>query len=188
MQVKKLAQAVNDYLLWMIENGYSPKTWQNHEKCLTAFVSFVKRSKIPGDTVFTPDTLRTFQDDCNRSDALHAVRGLARYLVQQKRIPLPIQKNKPRLPDIYENYLSYYEKSRQPRGRRITQIRRVLTAFNNYLGKNKIDLPGLKIEQIDIFLAAFNFKFAPNTCSTYRYVLRGFLSYLYHHDMLLFDT
>ncbi len=185
MRAKKLAQAVNDYLLWMIESGYSQKTWQNHEKCLIAFVSFVKRSKIPGDTVFTPDTLRNFEDECGRSDALHAVRSLARYLYQQKRIPLPIQKKKPRLPKMYENYLSYYEKSRQPRGRRITQIRRVLTAFNNYLEKNKIDLPGLKIEQIDMFLSEFNFEFAPNTCSTYRYVLRGFLSYLYYERNIL---
>ena len=84
------------------------------------------------------------------------------------------------LPEIYDEYLDYYEKSRQVPCRLIKATRGVLVSFHDYLGKHKIDLPSLEIEQIDAFLSEFFENLAPATRRSYRSMIRGFLRYLYH--------
>ncbi|MBE9546238.1 MAG: tyrosine-type recombinase/integrase [Proteobacteria bacterium] len=84
------------------------------------------------------------------------------------------------LPEIYDEYLDYYEKSRQVPYRLIKATRGVLVSFHDYLGKHKIDFSSLKIEQVDAFLAEFFENFAPATKRSYRSMIRGFLRYLYH--------
>ena len=89
------------------------------------------------------------------------------------------------LPDIYEQYLSYHEQSRQVPHRQIKCIRRVLVPFHEYLERSKIRLSSLTIERLDAFLAEFTEPFAPATGGIYRGYLRGFLSYLYHERQIL---
>jgi len=71
---------------------------------------------------------------------LTAVSGLCRYLVKQKRINAPIEKQKHMLADVYEAYLHYYATARQVNNRRIKSIRRVLVALQDYLENKKIKL------------------------------------------------
>jgi integrase/recombinase XerD len=179
-----LKQAITDYLLWMISSGYSPATLQNYERILNHFLAFVSSREIAWNDIFTLDTMKDFQKG-RQPAAAHAVRGLSRYLFQQKRIPQPIQKKEYRLPKIYEEYFAYFSRSQQVAHRRIKRIRRVLAALHDYLQRHKIDLSSLKIEQVDAFLAQFFARFAPATCKAYRSMIRGFLKYLYQERKII---
>jgi len=96
------------------------------------------------------------------------------------RKPLRKPKYQIDLPEIYDEYLDYYEKSRQVPYRLIKATKGVLVSFHDYLRKHKIDFLSLNIEQIDAFLAEFFENFAPATRKSYRSMIRGFLRYLYH--------
>lgn len=89
------------------------------------------------------------------------------------------------LPEIYDEYLSYYEQRQQIPHRLIKATRSVLVSFHDYLKKHKIDLPSLEIEQLDAFLVEFFENFAPATRKSYRSMIRGFLRYLYHERRII---
>jgi site-specific recombinase XerD len=185
---RRLELAISDYLLWMISTGYSHKTWQHHERVLNDFLTFVNRKQIAWDDIFTLDTLKAFQEDDKRLHTSTAIRGLCRHLYSQGKIDAPIPRSHHRkkdLPAIYEDYLAYRQESRQASCQQITVLKRVLSAFDDYLKRDKIRLSGLSIEQIDAFWKEFNSGFTPLTCRTYRSLLRGFLSYLHHKRGIL---
>jgi len=179
-----LEQVVDDYLQWMISNGYSHASVEDHRKTLKHFVSFANSRKIAWHDILTLETLDDFQEGKSKS-AAHALRGLSRYLFQQNRIPMPIERIEYRLPEIYEDYLVYYQRSRQAPYRRIKQLQRVFSAMNDYLKRHKIHLSELKIDQIDDFLAQFFTPFSPATRKAYRSVIRGFLKYLYYQRRVI---
>ncbi len=181
--MKKLKQAVDDYLLWMISSGYADATIKSYEQILNHFVDFVACHKIGWDQIFSSANLHCF--DQNTKTKLTAVRGLCRYLVKQKKINKPIDKHKYQLANIYEAYLHYYAIAGQVNNRRIKSIRRVLSALEDYLENKKIKLTVLTIEHIDAFFAEFNCGFSPATCKVYRSMIRGFLSYLFHQRQIL---
>jgi len=89
------------------------------------------------------------------------------------------------LPEIYEIYLNYYAKSRQVRSICITNVRRVLSVFHDYLEKSKVTVSGITIEHIDAFLSEQLSRFAPTTQRHYRSYLRQFLKYLYQERGIL---
>ena len=181
--LKKLKQAVDDYLLWMISARYADATIKNYEQILNHFVAFIARHKISWDQIFSSKNLHSF--DQSTKAELAAVRGLCRYLVKQKRIVAPIEKEKYLLPNVYEQYLNYYTTTRQTGNNRIISIRRVLAAFDDYLENTKTKLAALTIEHIDAFFADFNGNFSQSTCKVYRCLVRGFLSYLFHQRQIL---
>jgi site-specific recombinase XerD len=181
--MKKLKQALDDYILWMISSGYADKTIENYQQVLEDFVHFVADHKIHWGNGFSSENLEQFHQITKRQ--LTAVRGLCRYLVRQKRIKSPIEKQKHLLADVYEAYLHYYATARQVNNRRIKSIRRVLVALQDYLENKKIKLTVLTIEHLDAFFAEFNCGFSPATCKVYRSIIRGFLSYLYHQRQIL---
>jgi site-specific recombinase XerD len=181
--IKKLKRAVDDYLLWMISSRYADATIKNYEQILNHFVDFIARHKISWDQIFSSANLHGF--DQSTKAELAAVRGLCRYLVKQKRILAPIEKEKYLLPTVYEQYLNYYATTRQTSNKRVQSIRRVLFAFDGYLQNKKIKLAALAIEDIDAFFADFNANFTPSTCKVYRSIVRGFLSYLFHQRQIL---
>jgi site-specific recombinase XerD len=113
------------------------------------------------------------------------IRGLARYLFTQNRIPEPIPRKEYPLPDIYETYLLYRQKYHSTPYIKRRKIKRVLAAFHDFLTGIDQELRTLKIEHIDAFHAKFNTAFAVGTQRLYRYYLRGFLSYLYHEKRWL---
>jgi site-specific recombinase XerD len=184
--LKHLKQAISDYLQWMKSVGYVRKTRQSYQAQLNQFVFFNKNTTISWQQLFTSDCLEAFKRITEQS-ALTAINGLARYLFSQGKIPKPLaKKTKPvDLPKIYEDYLSYQQTHRQATGRQISHIKRVLTAFDQYLQTHKIDLGSLKIEQVDAFAAEFFTPFAAASCKIYRCMLRGFLKYLYHEQNII---
>ncbi len=182
--LKHLEKDIDDYLLWMISSGYCQGSFKHHEVTLNHFQSFIKRNKIVWDDIFTLATLENFQNDVGLSFS-YPIIGLSRYLFDQKRIKRPIQKTDRRLPDIYEEYLVYYKKSRDVHDRRINLIKRVLAAFHDYLEEKTIKLSLLNIEQVDQFFAEFNTGFAQETCKSYRSMIRGFIKYLYHERKVI---
>lgn len=178
LAVKALEQAVADYLQWMESVGYSRQTRQNYHRQLDQFVRFIKQSRLDWDEIFKLQTLQRFKK-VHAVSAAHSIKGLARYLFRQNRICMPIEKKEYRLPKIYEDYLSHYERIHGVAYRQIKRIKRVLAALHAYLQKHKINLSSLKIKQIDTFLAEFFAPFKPATCKAYRSMIRGFLRYLY---------
>ena len=182
---ERLEKAVSDYLLWMISADYASGTITNHERLLNHFQNFITNRNISWEQVFTYDTLNGFEKHCNLYFAANVLRSFSRYLFKQKLIPGPIKKPLVHLPEIYEAYLHYYEKIRQVHRSALAQTRDVLSALNDYLSKQDIDLAAVKIEQIDGFLSEFNARFMPATCRHNRSYLRGFLKYLYFHRKIL---
>ena len=183
--ILQLAKAVGDYLVWMISANYASGSIMIHERILNHFQNFITNRSISWEQVFTYDTLNRFEKHCKLHFSANAVQSLGRYLFEQKLIPCPIKKPLVRLPDIYEAYLHYYEKIRQVHSSSIAQTRNVLSALNDYLSKQDINLAAVKIEQIDDFLSEFNARFMPATCRHNRSYLRGFLRYLYFHRKIL---
>jgi len=181
--IKKLQQAVDDYLLWMISRYYADATIKNYEQILNHFADFIAHHNISWDQIFSPANLHGF-DQITKAE-LAAVRGFGRYLVKQKRIVAQIEKEKYPLPAVYEQYLNYYATTRQTNHKRIQSIRKVLFAFDSYLENKKIKLAALTIEPVDAFLTDFNANFTSSTCKVYRSILRGFLSYLFDQRQIL---
>jgi len=177
---RHLEQAIDEYLLWMEDEGYNPVSQEDHKETLRLFLDFIRCGEFEWDDIFTLDTVRAFQKQNGLTQA-HGVRGLSRYLSERKRIRRPIEIVRHRLPPIYEEYLTYHEQSRQVPYKHIKQIAAVLASLHNYLQSRGIDLSSLEIEHIDSFLAEFFEPFAPATCRAYRSMLRGFLRYL-HQD------
>jgi integrase/recombinase XerD len=86
---------------------------------------------------------------------------------------------------ICQEYLVYFQKTRQSGRTQIEGIGRILREFSAYLEKSQIQLPDINIEHVDGFLAAFNASYARSTQRLYRSYLRCFLRYLYCERNLL---
>jgi len=183
---KHLKQAIGNYLQWMKSVGYARKTRQSYQAQLNQFVCFIKNRTISWQELFTSNSLECFKKNSGQN-SVPAINGLSRYLFSQGKIPKPLaKKTKPvDLPKIYEDYLAYQQTYRQATVRQISNIKRVLTAFDQYLQTHKIDLCSLKIEQVDAFVAEFFAPFAAASCRIYRCMLRGFLKYLYHERNII---
>jgi site-specific recombinase XerD len=184
--LKHLKQAISDYLQWMKSVGYVRKTRQSYLSQLNQFAFFNKNTTISWQQLFTSDCLEAFKRITEQS-ALTAINGLARYLFCQGKIPQLLANRPPPidLPKVYEDYLSYQQTHRQATTRRISSIKRVLVAFDQYLQAHKIDIGSLKIEQVDAFMAEFLAPFAAASYKIYRCNLRGFLKYLYHERNII---
>lgn len=179
-----LAQAIRDFLLWMKSNQYARGTIELYRPVLNQFLRFIGDGKFSWDDIFTHTTLNEFKKLKGVKETV-AVRGLWRHLFLKKTIRTPLRKEKPPLPEVYEHYLLYRQKTGQAPLRKVNQIRSVLSAFHNYLQKHKTRLSAVRIEHIDGFLGDFTASFAPNTRRIYRSYLRGFLRYLYEQCGIL---
>ena len=173
-----LKRDIDEYLQAMFSNGYSFRTCDMYRNELNLFFLFIIRKQIGWNDIFTLNTLKDFQK--SKQDSGPGVRGLWRYLFEQKRIHQPIEPLHRKLPDPYEDYLLYYYQTRQISSIKLARIRRVLCAFHDYLERHNIKLAFIRIDQIDVFLTEFFTPFSPATRQTYRSYLRGFLKYLYY--------
>lgn len=184
-QQNSLEKAISDYLEWMVVTGYAESSLKVYEKVLKRFLCFVREKEIAWDDVFTWDTLRAFQGRKPSTEVRRVIKRFARYLFEQKRIKRPLKGQYYKLPEIYEQYVVYYEKTHQVPPGKMISIQRVLSAFNEYLEDSKITFPRIRIEQVDTFLAEFTKPFKQSTCRLYRSYLRGFLSYLHHQKRIV---
>ncbi len=183
--VALLAKAVEDYLLWMIENDYSPHTISQYERLLRHFQKFALHRKLSWDDIFTYQTLKTFDKHRSLHFAVTALRGLARYLFQRRLIASPIINPPPGLPKIYEAYLDFYQISTGVQPSYILSIRKVLWALNEYLKKRCVELCQIRIEHIDHFLSEYNARFKHSGSRHSRTSVRGFLRYLYYERKIV---
>lgn len=174
-----LKQDIEEYIQWMIANGYSFSTCGGYRKELNAFLLFIIQRHIEWEDIFTHDTLKAFIKSTPANQGT-AVRRLWQYLFDRKRIHQPLKPPRRRLPEPYEDYLHYCNQTQQLSSSTPVRIRRVLLAFHDYLERHNIKLSLIRIEDIDAFLAEFFTGFSPNTQGTYRNYIRGFLKYLYY--------
>jgi len=180
-----LDQAITDYLLWMIETGYSKSTWNLYERVLQRFQKYICNQGILWDAVFTSDSLLGFGRDCKLVQFQPPIKGLARYLYKQQRIRKSMDKRKEvLLPERFQQYLSYYEKTRKVCRRQVLNSRRILVLFAEWLTGKKLELKDLRIEHLDGFQAEISNRYAPETRQRHRSVLRGFLSWLYQQKVI----
>ncbi len=181
-----LAQAMDEYLLWMVEAGYSSSTVYQYERLLNHFITFVTTRKIHHDSVFTTATLKAFEERCGLVLSVPALRGLARYLYRQKKLRAPILRPQPELPTIYREYLLYYRKIRQVGHDMVQGARRVLRALCRYLQKENIDLSALKVDHLDDFLRSYNLSYRGTSSRRFhRSCVRGFVRYLCREKNIL---
>ncbi|MGA1825302.1 MAG: tyrosine-type recombinase/integrase [bacterium] len=179
-----LNKVIPDYLLWMEKNGYKQSTIQRAKQVFRRFSLFVERERILWRSIFIADTIDAFQKETGLRN-ISAVRGLCGYLVKEKGMAAPEDKDKRRLPEIYEEFLRYDAKMCQSSTKNILCKRRVLTALHDYLQRHKILLPQIKIEELDAYFAEYTASFSPSTCNSYRCALRGFLTYLYREKGII---
>ncbi len=169
---QKLDTAIHEYLSWLKSSGYAEGTRANYKRGLMHFQTFINRSGIPWEAMFCFDTFKSFQAKYGAKNDLNSVRGLSRFLFRQEKIKRPIERPKPALPSIFNEYLAYYRKVRGVGKRQLDQTRGTLSAFNDYLATGKIRIESIMIEEIDSFLVEHNAKYRPGTRPKQRSIIR----------------
>lgn len=180
-----LEKAVQQYLLWMMENDYADSTIYHTERLLKHFQVFVHDQELTWDRVFTYEAVQEFESAFHLYFAGTSVRGLARYLFAHSQITARIVKTQSQLPDVYEDYLRSYEASGHTYRPSFGAIRNVLRALDSYLKEHGISLPHLKIEHVDAFVHKYSHTYQPATRRYLRSYLRGFFKYLYYDRKIL---
>jgi site-specific recombinase XerD len=132
--VKVLDQAIEDYLQWMAENGYAKRSRKEYARVLRGFKLFIKKRGCLWDEIFTQEMLRQFKKS-ERPHPIHAVTGLSRYLFEQGKIArhLGMKDHSVNLPQIYEDYFIYHQKTCQASDRKLKHIKVVLIAFHKFV-------------------------------------------------------
>ncbi len=183
---KRLSQAVEQYLLQRIEQGFTDTHINTQYKILQAFQLFVERQPQGWDEIFTLKILKEFMQQGDSDERRRAVRGLAKFLYHEKQISQPIpRKSRPKLPELFKDYLHYCTTARYDTEKTVQNIRRVLEAFNHYLGQHNLSLSEVTIEQIDTFDQEYNAAYARQSQKLNRSYFRLFLRYLYYERRVL---
>ncbi|EFI32792.1 integrase family protein [Desulfonatronospira thiodismutans ASO3-1] len=190
-----LDRQIQDYLEWMNNAGYAPWTMAQHSQILNRLLDFVVLNSIPWERTFARDTLQAFKDHVQVKYAGFVLRGFMRYLHQNGIICLPpgalpegrgrSKLQRAQLPRLYEEYLQFYTQTRQVGHVQIYRVRGTLSALNDYLQNQGMELKDLDVLHMDAFLAERNRKYAPETRIHERSGLRGFLRYLYLERQIL---
>lgn len=183
---KRLKQAVEQYLLQRIEQGF-PDTHINTQcKMLQDFQLFVKKRVKGWNAIFNLEILQEFMQEGNSNERRRAVRGLANFLYREKQISQPIpRKLRPKLPEIFEDYLHYCATTRYDTEKTVQHIRRILEAFDHHLKHHNLNLSALTIEQIDAFEQEYNASYSRQSQKYNRNCFKLFLRYLYRERHVL---
>jgi len=184
---RMLMDAILDYMGWVksVEDQKGTPSQLRYTRILTDFLLYVIHKGIAWDKIFTSDTVEAFCTYSGYRGAAGALRALSDYLFGQGRIDQPLLRSKPQapLPQLYEHYLVHLAQSRQPSPRSLKQTRRVLGLLHTYLQHHGIELSHLKIDHLDAFMATF--KVSDRSRNLYRYLVRGFLTYLCHERRII---
>lgn len=179
--------AIQEYLLRLIDQGYSHHTWGIYQRLLARFSAFVKQQAMGWEEIFTVQCLENFAGHCPDRRIYPAVRGLARYLHSQGQLARPLTDLSDQLPEVYEGYLHHFATTRPASHGKLPGIRRLLTELHTYLSRKKTPLAAVALEQLDTVLAANTAGLQPETRQTRRSWLRCFLRYLYMMEVLPTD-
>jgi integrase/recombinase XerD len=184
--VPRLIRAIADYLQWMKSVNYTPASRYLYRSQLELFLEFVKNQRFCWEALFTVKTREHFKKTCGLA-TVTALNGLSRHLVEQGRLkrPLPQGPAPKKLAIIFEDYLQYRQDGHQTDTHQLNSIRRVLSVLCDYFNKHGITPARLRIEQLDAFMAEYCQPFSPGTRDNYRFIVRGFLSYLYQERGIL---
>ena len=132
---KRLLQAIEQYLLQRIEQGFPDTNIDTQCRLLQDFRLFAEQQAKEWDEIFTLEILKEFMLQGNSIERRRAVRGLANFLYREKQITQPIpRKTRFKLPEIFEDYLHHCTTTRYDTEKTVEHIRRVLEAFDHYLG------------------------------------------------------
>ena len=183
---KRLSQAIEQYLLQRIEQGYPDTHIDSQCKILQDFQYFVEKRVKEWDAIFTLEILQEFMQKGDSNERRRAVRGLAKFLYHKKQIAQPIpRKSRPKLPELFEDYLHYCATTRYDTEKTVQHIRRVLEAFDRFLKRHNLDLSSITIERIDSFEQEYNAAYAGQSQRFNRSCFKLFLRYLYHEHHVL---
>ncbi|MGW8195257.1 MAG: tyrosine-type recombinase/integrase [Desulforhopalus sp.] len=183
---KRLLQAIEQYLLQRIEQGFPETNIDTQCKILLDFRLFAEQQAKEWDEIFTLEILKEFMLQGNSIERRRAVRGLANFLYREKQISQPIpRKSRPKLPAIFEDYLHYCATARYDTEKTVQHIRRVLEAFDHYLKHHNLNLSALTIEQIDAFEQEYNASYSRQSQKYNRNCFKLFLRYLYRERHVL---
>jgi site-specific recombinase XerD len=183
---KRLSQAVEQYLLQRIDQGFPDTHIDTQCTILQDFRLFVERQAKEWDEIFTLEILKGFMQQGDGNERRRAVRGLSNFLYREKQIFQPIpRKSRPKLPEIFEDYLHYCTTTRYDTEKTVQHIRRILESFDHYLKHHNLSLSTITIEQIDTFDQEYNAAYARRSRKFNRSCLKLFLRYLYHERRVL---
>ena len=183
---KRLSQAVEQYLLQRIEQGFPDTNINTQCRILQDFQLFVEKRVKGWDAIFTLEILQEFMRVGNSNERRRAVLGLAKFLYREKQIAQPIpRKSRPKLPELFEDYLHYCATTRYDTEKTVQHIRRILEAFDHYLKQHNLSLSALTIEQIDTFDQEYNAAYSRQSQKFNRNCFKVFLRYLYHERCVL---
>jgi len=183
---KRLSQAAEQYLLQRIEQGFPDSNTNTQCKILQDFQLFVKKRVKGWNAIFNLEILQEFMQEGNSNERRRAIRGLAKFLYRRKQIAQSIpRKARPKLPEIFEDYLHYCTITRYDTEKTVEHVRRVLEAFDHYLGHHNLSLSALTIELIDTFDQEYNAAYARQSQKFNRSCFKLFLRYLYHERRVL---
>ncbi len=177
--VQMLETAIHDYLSWLNAKGYGELTRSGYKKGLNHFHDFIVRMKIPWNAVFSFETFESFREKYSHPVDARSVKMLSRFLFKKNRLERPIERPTPRLPQIYEEYIVYYQRVRGVGKAQLRQAGKTLKAFNEYLENRRIRIASIRIEEIDAFLTEHNANYSRGTRPKQRSNIQGFLRYLH---------
>jgi len=177
--IAKLKNSVEDYLGWIIDKGFSYKTFIHHKRITHYFTRFVSHKNISWDNLFIVETLDEFLKICTLNRAASSIRGLARFLYRENKITRPLEL-KTTLADIYCSYLEYKDSVRScPWHDRI-----LVKRLRKYLETNTIKLEKISIEDMDNFLCVSYEKQSISSQNKARTCLRSFLKYIHRKNII----
>jgi hypothetical protein len=183
--IKMLVEAIVDYLEWersLKANGLHRPIIRD-SLILIDLLRFATLKDMVWEDMFIPHSMKEFSAFSRFKYASRALVGLSGFLSLSHRIPRPLTKSRRQiqLPEPFEAYL--HKQSHRASFNSFRQAKGFLASFHAYLEKKGIALAGVKIEDLDQFLAEL--KVARSTRSIYRSHLRGFLKYLYRERRML---
>ncbi len=185
-----LVKAIEDYHKWTRStNEQGRSRHASYAQALNDFLAFSIKKDLAWKDMFTLETLEWFSGYTRFKQPSRALLSLSNYLFVHEKIDRPLQvpakqrKHHRQLPDIYEQYLLYYEQRGQSSKGHLKQLRAMLASFQEDLETNNIKVSNLNIEHVDTYMAKF--KVAHGTLKIYRSNMRGFLRYLHYEREII---
>ncbi len=156
--IKKLAQAIEEYAKWVKPDKDVLKT-TTYTRTLMDFLVFAISNEMAWKDMFSVDTLKAFRKHSRFKSASHALIAFSEYLFSQKRIDHPLEMSMPQvfklvtqLPDLHEQYLLFYKQTSRVSDDYHKHVRSLLARFHKHLQKQNIEISALKIEHLDTFM------------------------------------
>jgi site-specific recombinase XerD len=179
---KTMERLIEKYLLWRIDSGYSQENVKTHHTMLNRYMAFIQR-KFSDKDAHSKQHFDLFLSEFKQTRTRDAINGFKKYLISEKMIEQDAGKrNDDILPEIYEQYMTYYRRTRDVGDSRVRLFRRVLSVFNAFLQESNIGLENLSINIIDRFFNQYHNGLSPSTRRNDRTVIRLFLQYLHDQD------